>query len=435
MIKQANLVISVVLFLGVNVVGESKENAAQMIEKVKKGELTEANAAWWGFTAEDSTDALQAAIDSGVKKLVVPRMDSEWIVRPLKLRSNLELFFEPGAVVLAKRGEFKNTGDSLFSANDCTDIALRGFGAVLRMNKVDYQSAAYKKGEWRMVLDIQGCTNVLIEGLRLESSGGDGIYIGSTGKQEFCKNVVIRDVICDNHHRQGISIISAIDLLIERTLMLNTSGTAPQAGIDFEPNRASEQLTNCVVRECVFENNAGGNILVYLKPLSKESLPVSLLFENCIIRNGLDAGVAVGMLDDDAPKGKIEFRTCTIENPGKAGAFIYDKTLDSAVVRFIQCTWRNAWVGKEVKADTPRVPLLLTVMHPKQCTKFGGIVFEDCHVYDTADRPVLKVETSRHGLGIHGLHGTLTVHNPNGARMDLSKDPVDADLRLVEVRE
>ncbi|HPO16083.1 MAG TPA: right-handed parallel beta-helix repeat-containing protein [Candidatus Hydrogenedentes bacterium] len=435
MIKQACLILGVILFLGISASAFSEESAAQLIERVKKGELMEANAAWWGFNAEDSTDSLQAAIDSGAKKLVIPRMDSEWVVRPLHLRSNLEVVFEPGAVVLAKRGEYKNTGDSLFSANDCTDIVLRGFGAVLRMNKVDYQSAAYKKGEWRMVLDIQGCTNVLIEGLRLESSGGDGIYIGSTGKQEFCKNVVIRDAICDDHHRQGISIISAIDLLIERTLMLNTSGTAPQAGIDFEPNRPTEQLTNCIMRDCVLENNTGGNILFYLKQLSKESPPLSVIVENCIVRNGVDAGVAVGMLDDDAPKGSIEFRKCTIENPGRAGAFVFDKSAESAVVRFTQCTWHNAWVGKEIKSDTPRVPLLLTVMHPKQCTKFGGIVFEDCQVYDTADRPVLKVETVRRGLGIHGLHGTLTVHNPNGARVDLGKDPVDVDLRLVEVRE
>ncbi len=435
MIKQTCLMMGAVLFLGMAAAGYAEERDAQQIERVKKGELAEANAAWWGFNPEDATEILQAAIDSGAGKVTIPRMPSDWIARPLKLHGNLELFFEPGAVVRAKAGEYKNTGDSLFSVEDASDIALRGFGAVLRMNKVDYQSAAYKKGEWRMALDIQGCTNVLIEGLRIESSGGDGIYLGATDKQEYCKNVVIRDVVCDNHHRQGISVISAIDLLIERTLMLNTSGTAPQAGIDFEPNRATEQLTNCVVRECVFENNAGGNILVYVKQLSKKSPPLSLLFDKCIVRNGLDAGVAVGMLDDDAPQGSIEFRDCTIENPGKAGAFIYDKSADAAVVRFVRCTWRNAWVGKEIKPDTPCVPLLLSVMHPKQCTKFGGIEFEDCHVYDTVDRPVLKVETFRKGLGIHGLHGVLTVHNPKGARMDLGKAPVDVDLRLVEARE
>ena len=68
--------------------------------------------------------------------------------------------------------------------------------------------------EWRMVLEICSCTNVTISGMTLAESGGDGIYLGTAGGDKPCKNVVIKDVICDRNYRQGISVINAENLLI-----------------------------------------------------------------------------------------------------------------------------------------------------------------------------------------------------------------------------
>ena len=80
----------------------------EAVEQVAAGELTTANASWWGFDSEDATDALQGAIDSKAKKVIVPFMGEPWTVRPIMLRSHLELVFEPGVMVLAKKGEFKD---------------------------------------------------------------------------------------------------------------------------------------------------------------------------------------------------------------------------------------------------------------------------------------------------------------------------------------
>jgi len=143
------------------------------IEAVRNGSRNDASAAWWGFNAEDATECLQSAIDSGAKKVVVPFMGTEWIVRPIRLRGDLELVCEPGVLVLAKQGEFRGKGDSLFAAADAENITLRGYGATLRMRKKDYQRSPYAKAEWRMTLDFAGCRKIAVEGLRLESSGGD----------------------------------------------------------------------------------------------------------------------------------------------------------------------------------------------------------------------------------------------------------------------
>ncbi|MCP4643709.1 MAG: hypothetical protein GY851_24900, partial [bacterium] len=325
------------LSLCADAVTPAKAPDPKAVEEVASGARTEVNAAWWGFDEEDSTRVLQAAIDSGAKKVVVPYMGAPWVVTPITLRGDLELVFEPGVVVLAKAGEFKGKADCLFKAVNANDVTVRGYGATLRMRKADYQTDAYERAEWRMALDFMGCRRVRVEGLRLESSGGDGIYIGCTKELPYCSDVVIRDVVCDDHHRQGISVIGAENLLIENCILSNTRGTAPQAGIDLEPNGPHERLVNCVIRNCIMEANAGAGILVYLKPLSSKTEPVSILFENCHVRSGSDCGVAVGAVGDDGPTGTITFRNCTFENTKRTGAYIYDKSVDSALVRFENC--------------------------------------------------------------------------------------------------
>ena len=62
----------------------------EAIADVHSGKSTVANAAWWGFDSEDATEALQSAIDSGAKRMVVPNMHADWIIQPIKLVGNQE---------------------------------------------------------------------------------------------------------------------------------------------------------------------------------------------------------------------------------------------------------------------------------------------------------------------------------------------------------
>lgn len=399
------------------------------IEDLKAGRRGDANAAWWGFNAQDATESLQAAIDSGARRVTVPFVGADWIVRPIRLRGNLELVFEPGVNVEAKKGEFKGTGDSLFSANDASGIAILGYGATLRMHKPDYQKEPYAKGEWRMTLDLQGCRNIRIEGLRLESSGGDGIYIGATTATPYCENVEIRNVVCHDHHRQGISVISAVNLLIENCVLSSTEGTAPEAGIDLEPNSPNEKLVNVVVRNCIMENNDGAGMLVYLKPLTRESEPVSILFENCHVRNGKDQGMAVGAIGENGVDGLIEFRNCTVENTRNGGTYVYDKHPDRARVRFTNCKWRN--VATNGSKRNPGAPILLSLQRESLTKIHGGIEFDDCAVFDDRDRPCLVAEEDQGEPGIQRVSGSLYVANPNGARAELGNQAKEIDLRIL----
>jgi polygalacturonase len=154
---------------------------ARAVEETVAGKRSIANAAWWGFNREDSTESLQAAINSGAKTLIVPFMGDPWIVRPLQLRSRQEIVLDPGVLILAKKGEYQGGGDSLFTAVGQSNLVIRGYGATLRMHKRDYQNPPYTKAEWRMGIALRGCRQVLIEGLRVESTGGDGFYVDGGG--------------------------------------------------------------------------------------------------------------------------------------------------------------------------------------------------------------------------------------------------------------
>ena len=112
----------------------------EAVAEVLAGKRTQANAAWWGFDETDATDALQSAIDTGAQRVVVPNMTRDWIVRPITLAGNQELLFEEGTVVTAKREEFKGKGDCLFRGVDIHNLTIRGYGAIRRMQKVDYFS-------------------------------------------------------------------------------------------------------------------------------------------------------------------------------------------------------------------------------------------------------------------------------------------------------
>ena len=419
----------------------------QAVEETVAGKRSIANAAWWGFNREDSTEALQAAINSGAKTLIVPFMGEPWIVRPLQLRSQQEIILEPGVLILAKKGEFQGGGDSLFTAVGQSNLVIRGYGATLRMHKRDYQNPPYTKAEWRMGIALRGCRHVLIEGLRVESTGGDGFYVDGAGDSSASEDITIRNCVAYDNHRQGLSVISVVNLLVENCLFANTWGTAPEAGIDLEPDTEKNRLVNCVIRNCTFENNNGNEILVYLKPLTTNSEPVSIRFEHCLVRmtearfklpepgpaaglNGV-AGIAVGEVKDNGPKGLIEFIDCVTENTGKEGARVYDKSADRARVRFVNCSFRNPWTSPAPGDGGPRVPIILHLRRPESTENMGGIDFQDCYVYDTAARPAVRLEEDKGEFGLRDVHGQILVTAPGTPSLRLGTKLQDVDLKVI----
>lgn len=266
----------------------------------------------FGFNQEDATAALQKAIDSGARKVIVDNTGKDWVTRPLLLRSNQEIIFEDGVTLRAKKGEFKGTNDSLINVNNVSNVTIRGEGAVtLAMNKKDYDNPAlYKFSEWRHTISIRGGTNIKISGLTLKSSGGDGIYVARGKHLPYSRDITVENVTSGDHYRQGISLISVENMVIRNSRFISTRGTAPQCGIDFEPNYLGERFTNIVIDNCEFSENASAGIMFCIERMKKNSVPVSITVKNSRISSN-QYGIVIATRE---ARGEIRVENCQVEN-------------------------------------------------------------------------------------------------------------------------
>ncbi|MCB9941266.1 MAG: right-handed parallel beta-helix repeat-containing protein [Planctomycetaceae bacterium] len=392
------------------------------IDDVKSGKLTEARASWWGFDPEDSTSSIQSAINSGAKRVIIENMGQPWIVTPLVAASDQELVFEQGAVLQAKKGEFKGTNDSLLSVVNKRSVTITGNGATWRMHRDDYAKPPYKKAEWRHTLQIKSSSNVKVSGLTMAESGGDGIYLGVATRGVTNKNVHIQDVVLEKHYRQGISVITAEDLLIENTIMRTTAGTAPMAGIDFEPNHFSERLVNCVLRNCVVENNQGVGYAFYLPNMTAQSEPISIRLENCVARgsNRLPLVFTNGEGEGQGPlTGTVEFNACNFSGGNSPAVTLNRKPAKGAKLRFVNCQLKPG-------EGEPNTPAILFSSSAGNQEDVGGVHFENCVIDDPQRRPVMGFHDGAGGLRLIDVTGSLeTRAGDTTSHLEITPDWLD----------
>lgn len=398
------------------------------LQAVADGKLTEAKASSWGFSPEDSTDQLQAALDSGVPKLTIDDVGAPWITRPLTLRSNQAITFERGVELRAKEGAYKGGNDCLLSAVNVEKISLSGPGATLRMRRSDYdQPELYKKAEWRHCLQIKSSQDITVVGLTLAESGGDGIYLGTSRPGVTNTNIIIRDVVCDRNYRQGISVITAENLLIENTVMRDTDGTNPRAGIDFEPNRPGERLVNVVMRNCVSENNAGCGYVLYVKPMNSTSEPISVTLENCRATGNKGAAFALMTGDSlvDAVDGFVTLKNCTLESD-KAALVAITKPAERTKITLSNCTLSTT--------GNPRAPIILSTGQHADAPA-GGVALDNCLIDGAPEGTPITYVDRGGGIPLVDLTGTLRLQS-NGAErtVKLTKEQLAEWIPITAMR-
>lgn len=348
----------------------------------------------------DATAALQAAIDSGAKVVLVDDPGFEYLVETIAFKSNQEVVFQNNVRVCAMPGKFQALGASLFKVHHVKNLVVRGEGnAELTMNKADYQdSARYKPAEWRHTLSMRGSDQVVIRDLTLSNSGGDGIYLGAPG----CTNVRLENLVITDHHRQGISVISAENLLIKKCKLINTSGTPPAAGIDFEPNHVREFAVNCVLEDCdIYGNQSYAVHFAIPKTLER---PISIVMRDCRIHDN-GGGVhfnAGGGYDAEPLQGTIDLIRCKISTPRHSAVTFASHRVGGVQVRFQDCVIDNR--------NNPRPPFLLSTKH---LVDIGGIDLGKMVVLQALDRQVFQIPELG-AAGLQPIGGSLTIRGDDG---------------------
>ena len=352
----------------------------------------------FGYSADDSTHYLQAALDSGAPRIVLEAQEGQWIVsKPLKGRSNQTIVFEKGAYLQAKRGAFKGLGETLLTFENCTNVVILGAGPEvcgLRMWRDDYDDKTqYAHSEWRHGIALLSCVDVRIEGISVTDTGGDGLYVSSFVKRtdhegmRGCRNVAVRNCVFDRNYRQGISIIGVDGFLAEDVVMSNTRGTPPAAGIDFEPNRAVQCLRNIVLRRCRIEGNQGNGIAFAHGHLGAETEASSILVEDStIVGNGRGFCYAIGEADMDSAVdgGCVTLRNCTFRETREQGVYVSKRPNCRGSVSLTGCRFENCGVEKP---DAPDFRLSIcghTLCEP------DAYRFDDVTVVRKTKRPLMN---------------------------------------------
>lgn len=100
--------------------------------------------------------------------------------------------------------------------------------------------------------------NILIKNVHMSNAAGDGILIVPR-KGNYAKNILITENEIENNRRQGISILSAKNVVISKNHIHHIQGTAPQFGIDLESLDLPSQ--DILITENKFDHNRGGDIV------------------------------------------------------------------------------------------------------------------------------------------------------------------------------
>jgi hypothetical protein len=219
-----------------------------------------------GDAKTDNTEALRKLLGDGNRTIHIAPGD--YVIGSLRIPGNTVLLLDRG-VTLRDSGHLGLNERLLNIFED--NVVIRGPGARIIANRQDYTT-----GEQRHGIFIYGASNVVIDGVESSGHGGDGFYIGSPANKAAPHNVVLSHCLASNNRRQGLSITSGKEVLVADCTFQYTQGTAPQFGIDVEPNQAGEPLEHIVLLRPTTRGNHSGGIALYLDKLNGTNTPVDI---------------------------------------------------------------------------------------------------------------------------------------------------------------
>jgi hypothetical protein len=239
--------------------------------------LTFGNAGFGG----DDTNVFQSALNNTAANGQALRIPAgSYNISPISFPNNSQVVLDAGVTVTANPG-FGPLDKMLKITSQ--NVSIQGAGAasvIFQMRKSEYVAEhSSDHSEWRHCLDIEGASNVTISGISCNQSGGDGLYVadGTSGPSQ---NVTITNSVFDQNFRQGLSLISGVHIFVTDCYFTNTSGTAPEAGVDIEPNSPNNSVADVHITGSFTTGNAGAGLLISLWQLNGSSPNVDITVSN-----------------------------------------------------------------------------------------------------------------------------------------------------------
>jgi parallel beta-helix repeat protein len=224
----------------------------------------------YGAVADGATDdlaAFQAAaaavLAAGGGTLLIPagtyKVAVDMATHNIQVPSNCTVYMR-GATINATvyTGQATYT---VFAISGATISNVHLIGGTLNLDR----TSGSLSGETGMGIRITtSAAKVSITDVTINDAYGDAIYIGGTPAPS---DILIRGCRLNNARRNNLSITNCLRAWILNCDINNANGTAPQAGIDLEPNlrvapAIPDVIEDVVIAGCTIRGNAGSGLYI-----------------------------------------------------------------------------------------------------------------------------------------------------------------------------
>lgn len=228
--------------------------------------------------------------------------------RGLELKSNIK-YIILNATIEAQPNSYGRY--YLLLSDNQNNISIKGFNSTIKGERLDhtnnpnYPTGQNEQGHCIYITDSE---YIEINGLKIINAWGDGIC------SNYSNFLNINNVTCDYNRRQGYSSVTGYNIVVENSTFSNTEGTAPQSGIDIEPDPTGDDSYNIQINNCNFINNKGAGLWITVNSynidvtgclfdgnrfntriisVNNTPIPHDITIQRCIYRNGTDIGITI----------------------------------------------------------------------------------------------------------------------------------------------
>jgi len=269
-----------------------EERAAALASLTKPYDLTQALPKGYDTTGKtDYTDYLRKAIEQH-EDIIMPNFPIKVSMKSsygITMKSNTKILFQKNSKLIMEpdsKGEYAML--MLWNRKNITV-----YFANIEGDRVQHKG---KGGERGMGISIAGSDNIRLIKPYITNCWGDGIYLGSyftkTDTINACTNIYIEKAILDKNRRNGLSIVTAKNLVINGIIIANTYGTDPESGIDIEPGANYHLIEHITINNPISFNNRTVGIAINLTKLRWGNLKRTVGIE---INNHIDDYSARGL--------------------------------------------------------------------------------------------------------------------------------------------
>ncbi|QMT39936.1 right-handed parallel beta-helix repeat-containing protein [Neisseria shayeganii] len=221
----------------------------------------------------DDTAAIQKAIDAVAEKGggVVEIPAGTYMINPLAHEGAYGIITTGNGLMLKSNVTVKMADDTVLKAipNDSAYYTIftlykvqnaHIIGGTLLGDRDEHQDIV---GLWGNGVNILSSQNVVVENVAAKNFWGLGFYVNKNSSQDpASEHITFYHVTADNNRRQGISLNGGHHVKILDSEFLNTHGHMPQSGINIEPNKGDNHVSDVEIRGNTFKHNQGFGIVI-----------------------------------------------------------------------------------------------------------------------------------------------------------------------------